>query len=140
MGLGYSILSQWLLLQKIGLLKFSPNQFKEVIKTLDSLQSNFGLNRKAATNQAKKIAKDFYGKVPIIVAAEFLSGNAHTFSNQLNENAKNFSAYFLISEMNHHLLEGLANPKSNSKNLHFLLIESKLYHPRNQRRKSPTLL
>jgi glucose/mannose-6-phosphate isomerase len=133
-GLGYSILSQWLLLQKVGLLKLSPKNFKMLINYLDKLQSRFGITQKTANNPAKKLAENLAGKIPVIVTAEFLSGNAHTFSNQLNENAKNFAVYFLISEMNHHLLEGLAYPKSNQKTLHFVFIESGLFYSRNQKR------
>ena len=69
-----------------------------------------------------------------MIASGFLSGNAHVLANQINENAKTFANYFIISELNHHLLEGLKFPNNNSKNLHFFFFESDLYHPRNQKR------
>ena len=68
------------------------------------------------------------------VAAEHLAGNVHTMSNQMNENAKRFSTYFLIPELNHHLLEGMLYPMSNRQDLIFLLIESGLYDKRIQKR------
>jgi glucose/mannose-6-phosphate isomerase len=36
--------------------------------------------------------------------------------------------------MNHYAIEGLGNPKKNKDNLIFVFFESKLYHPRVQRR------
>jgi len=38
--------------------------------------------------------------------------------------------YFILPELNHHLMEGLAYPEDNKKNLIFLLINSKFYSPK----------
>jgi glucose/mannose-6-phosphate isomerase len=72
------------------------------------------------------------------VGAEFLEGALHVASNQFNENAKIFADYKIIPEINHHLLEGLDFPKSNPLNHFFIFFQSKLYHPRNQKRLSLT--
>lgn len=133
-GLGYSIFGQWALFQKIGLIKFSNREASQVIDFSARLDSRFNINCPTAKNQAKQTALALEGKIPIVVAAEFLSGNAHALSNQINENAKNFSAYYLISELNHHLMEGLARPTSNPRNLHFLFLESGLYYSKNRAR------
>jgi glucose/mannose-6-phosphate isomerase len=63
-----------------------------------------------------------------------LGGNAHIGANQMNENAKRFAGYFLVPELNHHLMEGLVYPKTNSKNVLFVFIESNLYDKRIQKR------
>jgi glucose/mannose-6-phosphate isomerase len=52
----------------------------------------------------------------------------------MNENAKRFAGYFLIPELNHHLMEGMMLPKSNQKDLLFVLIESTLYDEQIQKR------
>ena len=44
----------------------------------------------------------------------------------MNENGKRFGGYFAIPKLNHHLLEGMLNPKSNKDALLFVLLESKL--------------
>ena len=133
-GLGYSIAGLLGLLTKCGALKVSDQEIKNVVVSLDQLNTDFSPRTMLQKNEAKQLADSLYGQIPVIVASEFLSGNAHVLANQLNENAKNFSAYFLISELNHHLLEGLARPDSNHKNLHFLFLESRLYGARNQKR------
>ncbi|HRY63016.1 MAG TPA: bifunctional phosphoglucose/phosphomannose isomerase [Patescibacteria group bacterium] len=134
MGLGYSIVGLLGLLNKCGVIKTAAQEIKSAITMLTRLNEEYSPRNSFDKNSAKQIAADLQGKIPVIIASEFLSGNAHVLANQLNENAKNFSAYFLISELNHHLLEGLAHPVSNHKNLHFLFLESNLYHPRNKKR------
>ena len=130
MGLGYSIFSQLLLLRKIGIISVKDAEIKQIINNIDDFSEKFSV--RAKNNSALKISKKIEKKIPIIIASEFLTGNAHAFSNQINENAKNFSKWFRIPEICHHLLEGLPNPKVNNKNLFFIFFNSKLYDKRNQ--------
>jgi glucose/mannose-6-phosphate isomerase len=134
MGLGYSIFGQMALLSKCGLLKVTEREYKEVVKKIILLHGLYGLKVPIRNNMAKKTALGLYNKIPIIVAAEHLSGNAHIMANQINENSKTFSAYFLVSELNHHLMEGMRFPDSNKRNLCFVMLESKKYLPRIQKR------
>lgn len=127
MGLGYSIVGQIALLKKAGLINISASDFQKVIKLIVKFHKKFGLKIKSAKNEAKKAAMNLHNKIPIIVGAEHLSGSAHIMTNQINENSKTFAAYFLVSEMNHHLMEGLRFPVSNRKNLIFSFMDSSLY-------------
>jgi glucose/mannose-6-phosphate isomerase len=124
MGLGYSIMAQIGILKKLNLVNLSE---KEIKKAIANLTENRNIEM-----SAKKIAEKLYGKIPIIFAAEHLSGNAHILANQINENAKTFAAYFILPELNHHLLEGLSFPKK--KSLIFLILESQNYYKRVQKR------
>ncbi|MEA2088487.1 MAG: SIS domain-containing protein [Patescibacteria group bacterium] len=132
MALGYSIFAQLLLFQKVGLIKISKSELEKNIKTIKIFNKKFALQK--TNNQAIKIAKAMLNKIPIIIGSEFLTGNCRAFRNQINEGPKNFSTFMEIPEINHHLLEGLKNPKTNSKNLIFLFFNSNLYHKRNQLR------
>ncbi|XOU94217.1 MAG: SIS domain-containing protein [Candidatus Kerfeldbacteria bacterium] len=127
MGLGYSIVGQIALLKNCGMLKVTDNDFKKVINLIVKLHNKFGLKVPSKKNKAKQMAIKLYGRLPINIAAEHLAGNVHIMTNQINENSKTFSAYFLISELNHHLMEGLIFPKTNKSNLVFTFLESKLY-------------
>jgi glucose/mannose-6-phosphate isomerase len=134
MGLGYSIIGQLGLLSKCGIIKISKQQIDTIVKLLEKLNKKWNVEILTKNNKAKKIAIDLYGKIIILVGSEFLSGNAHTFSNQLNEGSKTFANYFILPEVNHHLMEGLSHPKMNPEILKFLFLNSNLYHPRNQQR------
>lgn len=134
MGIGYSVFGQLGLFQKCGLLNLKDKEVAKVVKTIKGLNRKFGVTVPLKKNPAKQIAEKLQGKIPCIVAADFLAGNAHAMSNQINENSKNFANYFIISEMNHHLMEGLGYPKKAKKILMFLFIQSDLYRPQNQKR------
>lgn len=134
MGLGYSFGAHLALFEKLGLIKISDSQIKNCLANLSKLQTKFAIEKPTGSNLAKKLALQIQNKIPVVVAAEFLSGNAHVLANQFNESAKNFSVYFLISELNHHLLEALSFPRTNSKNLFFLLFDSKFYYYKNRTR------
>lgn len=126
-ALGYSIVGQLSLLNKLNLIKISDKHIAAVV--------NFLLKKQTTQKkQALALAKKIKNHIPILAASEFLLGNAHVLANQINENGKNFCAYFPIPEMNHHLMEGLSHPQSNKKNLYFIFLNSSLYHERNQRR------
>ncbi len=134
MGLGYALGGLIGVLASAGLLKNADKDLTKEIEALKKYHRSFGIDAPTAKNAAKKMALFVETKAPVVIAAEHVAGSAHTFNNQLNESAKAFSTYFLIPELNHHLLEGLTYPKANQKSLAFVCLESKLYHPRNQKR------
>ncbi len=130
MGLGYSIFGQIALLANIELLKLNNKQTDKCIKTIKYFQERFGFSAPILNNRAKQIAEKASDRSVWFVASEHLAGNAHIAANQMNENGKRFAGYFVVPEMNHHLLEGMLYPESNAKNLLFVLIKSDLYDSR----------
>jgi len=133
-AIGYSVTAIFKILEKCNLIKINQQQIKKIINNLETQKTKLWLQNSFKSNLAKQAATKIKNKIAIVIAAEFLSGNAHTMANQINENSKNFSSYFIISELNHHLMEGLKYPKSNPKNLHFIFFNSSLYHPKNKLR------
>ncbi|MBI2037784.1 MAG: SIS domain-containing protein [Candidatus Magasanikbacteria bacterium] len=134
MGLGYSIFGQAAMLANAGILKFSPAEVKSVLQNIAKYNSLFGVNNAEEKNTAKQMAGALFGKSVWYAASEHLSGNAHIAANQMNENAKRFGGYFLIPELNHHLMEGMLFPETNKNNIKFVLLESGLYDSRVQKR------
>ncbi|EKD43915.1 MAG: hypothetical protein ACD_72C00073G0001 [uncultured bacterium] len=133
MGLGYSIVGQMILFAKAGLIKLSPKDIKNIIFVLKKYNTEFGVSN-VGKNLAKEMARNLFGRSVWYAGAEHLSGNAHAAANQTNENAKRFAGYFLIPELNHHLLEGMIYPESNKNGLGVVLLESALYDVRIQKR------
>ncbi|HLC89856.1 MAG TPA: SIS domain-containing protein [Patescibacteria group bacterium] len=132
LGIGYSLGLLLGAFCQLGLTKIAESEIKTIQKNLKNWRKDFGTEQPLAKNQAKKLAQKLMGKIPIVVAAEFLAGNAHVLANQFNETAKTFSTYFLISELNHHLLDGLNFPKIKPSVLHFIFLNSNLYLRRNR--------
>lgn len=134
MALGYAVFGIVALLSKAGMLTLSDTEVNGVVaavrRTSDELKQEVPSER----NPAKQMAFNMMGRIPVLVGAEHLEGALHAFQNQLNENAKIYAEYRIIPELNHHLMEGLRFPQENDKNLFFVLFNSRLYHPRNQKR------
>jgi len=129
MGLGYSIASILSFLTRYEFVPFAQDEIDYCIDFLAQMCELNALENEFMQNPAKKIAQELFNRIPILIASEHIVGAAHSFKNQLNETAKTFSNLFDVPELNHHLMEGLANPKKAKELLKFLFLESDLYSP-----------
>lgn len=125
LGLGYSILGLMGLLSKVKVLDFDSEKILAAIEKVEE-------NQEKLVNDAQELAEKLEGKIPVIFSAEHLSGNAQIMRNQFNETSKTFSAFYLVPDLNHHLMEGLEFPHPSQ--LYFLLFQSKNYTPKIERR------
>jgi glucose/mannose-6-phosphate isomerase len=125
LGTGYMVLGIIGILNKLGLISVSDEEVKAAISEVRQAQED--IRRKT-----QDLAKKTQGSIPVVISAEFLSGNAHILRNQFNETSKSFAAFSLLSELNHHLMEGLKNPPD--KKLIFLFISSNLYSDKLKKR------
>ena len=119
---------------RFGILKISDNEFCNLMGRIAGLDKKFGIDLPLAQNPAKQSAGAIAGRSVWFAASAHLIGNAHIAANQMNENAKRFAGYFVISEMNHHLLEGMLYPESNKKDIVFVLFNSGLYSEKIRKR------
>lgn len=117
LGIGYLLTAMLAFLNKAELIKVPPKSGPSPLEEKE-------------IRQAKQFALALQNKEVVLVGSEHLAGNLHAFANQINENAKQFAHFFLLPEMNHHLMEGLSFPKENKKQLKFFFFESGLFHPR----------
>ncbi|MBU1179528.1 hypothetical protein KJ885_01145 [Patescibacteria group bacterium] len=123
-GLGYALGALFNIFIKLDLTEYKMEYVKELARNI----------KVSSVNKAEKLAKELKGVAPIVVASEFLEGNAHILVNQLNESCKLFSEFHSIPELNHHLMEGLKRPEINKKYLKFFFLESSLFGARNKKR------
>lgn len=134
LGTGYSIFGISMLLARAGVFDIKKTEIVRLIETLDERTSWFAPGNLFMHNPAKQLAKKLFGKLPVLVAAEFLLGNVHALRNHFCENSKNFASYLFLPDLNHYAMEGLSAPAVLKKDLVFLFFDSALYHPRVQRR------
>jgi len=125
LGTGYSILGLMGLLNKTGVIDFEDGEIADSITRFEEKVSDIKI-------QAQKDYGIFDGKIPIVIAAEHLAGNAQILRNQFNETSKTFSSFFLIPDLNHHLMEGLQFP-SNAP-LQFIILNSPNYSDKIKKR------
>ena len=130
MGLGYSVSGILGILSKLDFINTNHEDIRKSVISTEKFVKEFGIRTHTNENMAKKIAQKLSSKIPVIITSEHLVGSSHAFKNQLNENSKTFSMHFEISELNHHLMEGLKYPAKSKELIHFLFIESKNYYER----------
>lgn len=131
MAVGYSIIGQLVMLNKLGLLKIAATTIQNIVKSLKNQGKT--LSPEVLNNPAKYLAFAAFDKTIILSASEHLVGAAHVVNNQLNENSKTMTAEWHIPELNHHYMEALSFPTSHE-NYFFLFFNSPLYYERNSKR------
>jgi len=89
---------------------------------------------KEIENKAEQMSKKIFNKYPYYIVSEFLTGVGNAIANQTNETAKSISSFRVIPELNHHLMEGLKNPKETVKTSSFIFFFSKLFSESIQKR------
>lgn len=130
LGNGYSILGLLGLLNKTGIIDIEEHEVTNAIVRLKEKMPDI-------KQQAMEDYKLYINKIPIIFAAEHLSGNGQILRNQFNETSKTFSSFFLVPDLNHHLMEGLQFPSGS--NLQFLVLNSQNYSAKIQKRMKLTI-
>ncbi|KKQ43116.1 MAG: Bifunctional phosphoglucose/phosphomannose isomerase [Microgenomates group bacterium GW2011_GWC1_37_8] len=139
MSLGYSIAAALAILTKLGFINVLEEEIDNAVSVMNETLTSYHENTRQDNNLAKIYSTKLIGKIPVIIASEHLTGTAHAIKNQLNENSKTFSLVFDIPEANHHLMEGLINPKKIRELLVFIFIKSSLYSKRVLKRYPITL-
>lgn len=130
LGNGYSILGLLGLLNKLGIVSIEE---REITDAITRIEEKIPELRTKAMNDSEELV----GTLPVIFAAEHLSGNAQILRNQFNETSKAFSAFYLVPDLNHHLMEGLQFPADSK--LVFLTFSSPNYSAKIKKRMELTI-
>ena len=125
LGNGYTIVGLIGMLNKLNIISVEERDLIDAITRLGEKQDEI-------RTRAAEIAQQITGKIPVIIAAEHLTGNAQILRNQFNETSKTFSSFFQIPDLNHHLMEGLKFPENNP--LIFISLFTQNYAMRIQKR------
>ena len=98
--LGYSLVVQLCILQKLGLIGIGA--LEEIRKTITMLDRE----EQDIKTRAEKTAQMIFGKLPVIYATDRYAPVAVRFRQQINENAKSLGWHHIVPEMNHNELVG----------------------------------
>lgn len=134
LGLGYTMFGTAVIMAKAGLFNISVRKIEHIIASMEIWTREFRPTTPTKNNQAKKIALELEKKNPVLIAAEFLRGNAMALRNQMSENSKHLPTFLFLPDLNHFAMEGLAFPKNRQSKEIFLFLDSQFYHPRVQKR------
>jgi glucose/mannose-6-phosphate isomerase len=88
----------------------------------------------ARTNEAKKMAIELTGRIPVIFGAGVMGVMARRVKDQWNENAKSWAHYDVMSELNHNAVVGFPHPPIAHDAQIVLLLRSRRDNPRHRLR------
>lgn len=126
-GVGLQLGATMALFAKLKMITCSTGATLTAITYINVFNRSVDANRPSDKNQAKKIAHKIYGRLPMLVTADFLAANGHILTNQIQESAKNLAFNHVIPELNHHLMEGLSFPEAVKAKIIFIFFNSSAY-------------
>ena len=121
--LGYSMVQQLFILNKLGLIS------NKIINEVESASELLKKEQEDIQFRAERIAPMLQNKIPVIYTTDRMEAVAVRFRQQVNENGKNLAWHHVIPEMNHNELVGW---RSDYNQLAVLYFRNKDDYPRNQ--------
>jgi len=131
-ALGYSLGLVLGVLTKLGFARDLSDDIEAALSDLAKLEER--VHEGARTNDAKKMAIDLQGRIPFAYGAGVMGVMARRVKGQWNENAKNWSAFDVMSELNHNAVVGFEHPPIAKEALTVLLLRSDRDNPRHKLR------
>ncbi len=139
-ALGYSLVSLIGVIQKLGFIGDKEADLEEAVVVMESLQEEIretvpcSLPSPVTENPAKQLAKRLYGHLPVIYGSGYLAEVAHRWKTQFNENAKSWSFFEPLPELNHNAVVGYQFPEELAERILVVMLVSSLDHSRNKAR------
>jgi glucose/mannose-6-phosphate isomerase len=133
-ALGYSLVSLIGVMQKLGFVGDKSEDLEEAITVMDTLQVEIKETVPVTENAAKRLAKRLHGHLPVVYGAGHLAEVAHRWKTQLNENAKVWSFFEQLPELNHNSVVGYQFPQELAERILVVMLISSLDHPRHKAR------
>ena len=131
-ALGYSLTLVMGVLTKLGLARDMGKDIEAGLADVAKLEER--VHEGARTNDAKKMAIELVGKIPVIYGAGVMGVMARRVKDQWNENAKNWAHFDVMSELNHNAVVGFPHPPIARDAQVVLLLRSKRDNPRHKLR------
>ena len=131
-ALGYSFFPLLAILTKLGLIKDQTQSVKAAIKLMRDLKSDsLGSAVPEDRNLAMRIAKELYGKFPVVYGGcDHIDAVVTRWRGQLAENSKTLASSHVFPEMNHNEIVGWENPKKLFGDMAVVMLRDKADHPR----------
>jgi glucose/mannose-6-phosphate isomerase len=110
------------LMEKMGILANVENELDQTIEVLEKVGKANSAAVPTKNNQAKKLAQELVGTVPVIYGFRQYGAIAHRLKTQFNENSKLHSHHEVFPELNHNETVGWEAPEALNKTYSVILI------------------
>ena len=129
-ALGYSLGLVLGCLVKCGFVRDLGSDIDAALADLAKIEER--VHEGARSNEAKRMAIELYGRIIFAYGAGVMGVMARRVKGQWNENAKNWSAFDVMSELNHNAVVGFPHPPIAREALTVLLLRSDRDNPRHK--------
>ena len=124
-----------LLLEELGIVAGVRQELEETVKVLRDMRGNLEPAAPASANQARIIARQLKGSLPVIWGTSGISeAAALRWKAQINENAKCPAFYNVFPELNHNEIVGFEVPPQLLSSLSCIILKDQYDHERVKRR------
>ena len=110
------------LMEKLGILSNIEDELQEAIQVFERMSKANAPDIPTTNNQAKKVAQEIMGTIPVIYGFRQYSSIAHRLKAQFNENSKVPSKSDIFPELNHNETVGWEAPETLTKKQSVILI------------------
>lgn len=124
-ALPYTFFPLPVVLNRIGVLSDVQVEIEETVRNLRKTSEENSPEISAKDNQAKKLALELEGTVPIVYGFRQYGAIAHRLKTQFNENSKIPSSYDVFPELNHNETVGWEASENLTKNFSVILIRDR---------------
>lgn len=131
-SLGYGLFTMLGLLARLDVIDMDDVEAASAFAAIADATDRYGLH--APMNEAKRLAIAVGGRLPVIIAPDFLEVAARRFAAEVNENAKRWAFSAGIPEFNHNALQALLGPDGTPTTLAPIILDAPSVHPRNRLR------
>ncbi|MCL5257488.1 MAG: bifunctional phosphoglucose/phosphomannose isomerase, partial [Chloroflexi bacterium] len=130
-ALGYSLVPLLGVLEKVGLIGSKKEDILSAQKEMQALAQTIGEGNPESKNPAKQLARRLHNRLPVVYGADILAEVARRWKGQFNENAKAWSAFEVLPELNHNAVVGYEHPQALASQIVVIMLKSSLNEPRN---------
>ncbi len=129
-ALGHSLVPLLVILQKANIVGDKGGDVAEAARVLERARAQIDENVPSERNRAKQIAKDLYGRLPVVYGGGLTAEVARRWKGQCNENGKHWAAFDIFPELNHNTVVGYEFPANVADSLRVVFLENEHLHPR----------
>ena len=133
-ALGYSFILLLGVAHQLGLIPDYTDDVAEAVAVMEAWQAGIDPSVPTAANEAKALADQIVGSLPVVYGAGFLGATANRWKTQFNENAKSWAFFEILPELNHNAVVGLSIPAVASEHSFVVMLRSPLDRTRLARR------
>jgi glucose/mannose-6-phosphate isomerase len=116
-------------MERLGVIREKSGEIEEALRVLRQVSEESGMSVNLEENDAKRLAAEIYGTVPILYGSTQYNAVARRIKCQFNENSKVPSKFEVFSELNHNDMMGWEAPRSLCENFSLVFIRDPLEPP-----------